>query len=143
VSGATDALGTALAAEHAAVFGYGVVGAHLDKTGQDVARQAETVHRGRRDTLVELLTTENATVPAAAPAYALPFPVVDRAGAMRLAVTLEDGCAQAWRAALGATSGEQRKLVLDALVDCAVRGTRWRRTAGILPTTLTFPGTVK
>jgi ferritin-like protein len=136
----SDALSAALAAEHAAIFGYGAVGGHLDRAGQDAARQAETAHRNRRDALVVRIAAASASPPAAAPAYALPFPVTDRTSALKLAVALEEGAAQAWRQALPATSGNDRRLALDALMDCAVQATRWRRSAGILPPTVPFPG---
>jgi uncharacterized protein DUF4439 len=134
------ALITALAAEHAAIFGYGVAGAHLDKAGQDVARQAESAHRARRDALIVRIAATSASPPATAPAYALPFPVTDRDSALRLAVVLEEGTGRAWHQALGVTVGDERRLALDALVDTAVRATKWRRTAGISPATVIFPG---
>jgi ferritin-like protein len=136
----TDALAAALAAEHAAIFGYGIVGARLDPATQGAAREAEAIHRGRRDTLVVRITAASATPPASAAAYALPFPVTDRDSALKLAVALEEGAAKAWRQTVGATSGDERRLAVDALMDCAVRATRWRATAGITPTTVPFPG---
>jgi hypothetical protein len=136
-----EALSAALQAEHAAVYGYGIVGAHLDPGGKAVAADAENVHRNRRDALLLRLTSDKANPPAAAAAYALPFPVTDRASALRLAVALEAGAAVAWRQALGGTSGDDRKLALDALIDCATRATQWRSTAGITPATVPFPGT--
>ena len=136
-----EALSAALSAEHAAVYGYGVVGAHLDPATRPAAADAENVHRNRRDALILRLTNEKANPPAAAAAYALPFPVTDRASALRLAVALEAGAAVAWRQALGGTTGDDRKMALDALTDCALRATQWRVTAGITPATVPFPGT--
>lgn len=133
-------LAAALDAEHAAIFGYGAVGAWLDRAGQTAARQAETAHRGRRDALVVRITTAGATPPAAAPAYELPFEVSDRASALRLAIELEERTAQAWRRALATNSAEDRKLAVDALIDCAVRATRWRLVAKVEPATVAFPG---
>lgn len=138
---AAEALSTALAAEHAAIFGYGAVGARLDAAGQTAARQAEAAHRSRRDAVVVRIAAANATPPPAAPAYELPFPVTDRPSALKLAIALEEGAAHAWRQALAATSGDDRKLAVEALMDCAVRATRWRSTAGISPSTVPFPGT--
>ena len=92
-----EALALALAAEHAAIFGYGVVGARLDRAGQTAARQAESAHRDRRDALLVRLVAASASPPPAAPAYALPFPVSDRDSALRLAVHLEEGAGRAWR----------------------------------------------
>ena len=63
------------------------------------------------------------------PGYELPFEVTDRASALKLAVQVEDGVAQAWRAVLPATDGADRSTPLSALIDAAVRATRWRRLA--------------
>jgi hypothetical protein len=143
-----EVLAVALAAEHAAIWGYGVVGAHLDDKTKAVARQAEAAHRTRRDSLIARLAGTAAgasaqpasAVPVAQPGYALPFAVTSKATAVRLAVTLEEGTARAWRQALAATNGAERKLVLDAYLDCAVRATRWRVAGKIAPTTVPFPG---
>lgn len=133
-------LAMALAAEHAAVFGYGVAGARLDGAVEEAARQAEAAHRTRRDVLQARLIATGATPPPPAPAYTLPFPVTDATTALRLAVHLEERTAAVWRYAVGGTDGEQRKLALDALIDCAVRATRWRSASGISPTTVPLPG---
>lgn len=140
MSASPAAFGPALEAEHAAVFGYGVVGAHLDSEEQGLARQVELAHRVRRDELMARIMTASATPPAAAPAYNLPFAVADREGALRLAIAIEEGAARAWRRALPATSGDDRRLGIEGLMDCAVWATRWRRAAGIIPLTVAFPG---
>jgi hypothetical protein len=72
-------------------------------------------------------------------AYALPFPVTDPASAQRLAVQLEERTAAIWRVALGPTTGDQRKVALDALVDGALRAARWRRATGAQPGTVALP----
>jgi hypothetical protein len=140
VSAAANALAAALAAEHAAIFGYGVVGAHLDRTGQAAARQAEAAHRNRRDALVMRLVAAGASPTPGAPAYRLPFPVADAPSALKLAVALEEGAGRAWRQALAGTTGDDRRLAVDALTDCAVRATRWRIAARVSPPTVPFPG---
>ncbi|MFI6759510.1 ferritin-like domain-containing protein [Micromonospora sp. NPDC050417] len=134
------ALEAALTAEYAAIFAYGPIGVRLDGAAAADARAAEAAHRTRRDALVLLLTTGGGKAPAAAPSYELPFPVTDAAAAMRLAVEIEERTAGIWRAALAGTTGAERERALDALTDCAVRATRWRRTAGIDPVTVAFPG---
>jgi hypothetical protein len=136
-----DALAAALEAEYAAIFGYGVVGAHLDDNGMAVARAAEAAHRDRRDAVSLRIIAANATPAPARAAYALPFPVADGPSALKLAVALEEGAAGAWRQALAATAGDDRKLALQALMACAVQATRWRALAGIKPLTIAFPGT--
>jgi hypothetical protein len=135
------ALSAALAAEEAAIYAYGVIGVHVTRPG-DVAeaRTAEQVHRGRRDAAVSRLAELGASAPPAPAAYRLPFAVVDAAGADKLAITVEDGVAAAWRAVLPVSEGTDRSAALDALTDAAVRATRWRRRAGVSPVTLPFPG---
>jgi Domain of unknown function (DUF4439) len=134
------ALGAGLTAEHAAIFGYGIVGAHLAGELQNVARQVEAAHRDRRDTVALRIAAAGGTPEPAAAAYALPFPVTDAASAMKLAVALEEGAAGAWRKATGLTTGEERKLALEALMASAVQATHWRVAAGITPVTVPFPG---
>jgi hypothetical protein len=135
-----EALSAALAAEHAAIFGYGTVGAYLTSEAEAAARAAEAAHRDRRDVVSQRIAASNATPIAAAPAYSLPFPVTDAPSAIRLAAALEEGTAGAWREALAGTADEDRKLALEALIACAVQATRWRAMAGIVPVTLPFPG---
>lgn len=135
-----EALQAALAAEHAAIYGYGVAGARLSGEAQNTARQAEMQHRDRRDELTQRIEAAGGELVGAEPAYALPFGVSDAASAMRLAAALEEGTAGAWRAALGQTADDDRRLALDAYVSCAVMATRWRKAAGVTPLTLSFPG---
>jgi hypothetical protein len=135
-----QALAAALAGEYAAIFGYGVLGPQLTGAALVQARQAEGAHRNRRDALLETLTSAGATPPPADPAYQLPFPVIDAASAIRLALTLEERTAAVWRAALPATTAARRKTALDALTDAALRAARWRRLTGQLPGTVALPG---
>ncbi|RKN59111.1 DUF4439 domain-containing protein [Micromonospora costi] len=135
-----EALGAALTAEYAAIYAYGPIGVRLSGTARTAARQAEAAHRRRRDALVMQLSTTGAAVPADQAGYALPFPITDRASALRLAVEVEERTAAHWRAALAATTGADRDQALDALLDYAVRATRWRKTAGMTPVTVAFPG---
>jgi hypothetical protein len=138
----TDAWQAALAAEHAAVYGYGAVGAHVRGTARADVVAAETAHRGRRDALSTRLGSAGLTPAAAAPAYTLPFRVVDAPAAFRLAVELEEGTARAWRAAVAALEGSDRHVAAAALGDCAVRAARWRHlSAPATPATVAFPGT--
>jgi hypothetical protein len=134
-------LEAALAAEHAAIYAYGALGAHLTGRDRRDAVAAETAHRARRDALLlRMADTGTAPVPAA-PAYTLPFAVTDRATALRLAVGVEERTAAAWRAAVPETAAGDRQTAVAALTDCAVRATRWRRTASPgTPGTVPFPG---
>ncbi len=134
-------LAAALAAEEAAIYAYGLIGVNLGgQTDRAEARAAEAGHRGRRDVLVSRLAELNASAAPAPAGYDLPFEVTDRESALKLAIQVEDGVAQAWRAALPATEGADRTTALGALTDAAVRATRWRRRAGVTPLTMPFPG---
>lgn len=135
-------LDAALAAEYAAIFGYGVVGAHLSGAELDAARQADAAHRTRRDQLLLKLAAASASPPVSDPAYTLPFPVTNRVSALKLAADLEDGAARAWHGAIGATTGADRSFAANALIDCAVRATHWRIRSGTKPATIAFPGAV-
>lgn len=138
---ATQALQDALADEHATIWGYGVAGPAAPEDIRDRFRAAEQVHRARRDDVIELLRTMDVDPVAAAATYELPFDVVDPATALRFTALLEDGCAAAWRYVLGQTDDtELRGTALGALVACAVQAVRWRRTGGISPATVAFPG---
>ncbi|MGC5311056.1 ferritin-like domain-containing protein [Micromonospora zamorensis] len=135
-----EALASALSAEYAAIYAYGRIGVRLTGAARDAAHQAEAAHRRRRDTLVVQLTTAGGVVPPDRAGYALPFPVTDRASALRLAAEVEERTAAHWRAALASTIGPDRDQALAALVEYAVRATRWRKTAGSSPLTVPFPG---
>jgi hypothetical protein len=134
-------LAAALAAEEAAIYAYGLIGVHLaGESDVDEARRAEAAHRARRDVLVSRLDQLKASTAPAPAGYELPFAVADRASALRLAIQVEDGVAQAWRAALPATGGSDRSTSVSALTDAAVRATRWRRRADVTPLTQPWPG---
>src|SRR6185437_12533689 len=97
-SGTVAALQGALAAEHAAVYGYGIVGALLAGGAQSHARASWAAHQVARDNLVTLLTKLGATPVAASPAYQLPFAVTNANSAKQLAAALEDGVTRAYLA---------------------------------------------
>jgi Domain of unknown function (DUF4439) len=138
--GPAPALADALTAEYAAIWAYAVIGVRLAGEARRAARSAEAAHRARRDALVLQLTSSGGQVPADRAGYALPYPVTDRASALKLAVEVEERTAGHWRAALADTTGVDRTRALNALTDCALRATRWRRTAGLSPVTVPFPG---
>ncbi|WP_327039302.1 ferritin-like domain-containing protein [Micromonospora maris] len=139
-TGTEDPLAAALTAEYAAIWAYGPIGVRLADAERKAAVEAEDAHRSRRDALILELSTGGVAVPPDRPGYALPFPVTDRASALRLAVEVEERTAAFWRAVLPASTGAERDRALSALIEYAVRATRWRRAAGITPLTVAFPG---
>ncbi|WP_326798836.1 ferritin-like domain-containing protein [Streptomyces sp. NBC_01808] len=115
----------ALAAEHAAVYGYGVVGARAGGlAGQ--ARAGYDAHRARRDALSRVVSDFGDRPQPAAAAYALPFAVPDEAAAVRLATELEDRIAGSYADLVRAAEGELRRDAAAALREAAVRAARWR-----------------
>ncbi len=135
------ALGEALAASHAAVWGYGVVGAALGPGGSAPASTAETAHRDLRDRLTALLVERDVDPVGSRGAYALPFPVLSATDAAALAVVLEDGVAAAWvRVLHQAAERSTRELAVGALGDAEVRAVGWRTAAGKPTVTTALPG---
>ncbi|MCA1711167.1 MAG: ferritin-like domain-containing protein [Actinobacteria bacterium] len=127
-------------AEHAAVYGYGVLGARLDDATRRIAVQAYDVHRARRDRAVAALGGLGVDAPVPLPAYDVT--VTDRAAALALAVRLEEGVGQRWRDVVGGTDDAAlRQLAIGSLAETAVRAARWRRLAGVTPVTVALPGT--
>jgi hypothetical protein len=101
---ALTALQSALAAEQAACYGYGVVGAHLNAS-RSQSRSADSdwvAHQRARDNLTALITAAGADPGPAPVAYQLPVHVQTPSGARSLAVTLEEKVARAY---LGGAAG--------------------------------------
>lgn len=130
-----------LAAEHAAIYAYGVLGARLDEQTRDVALAAFDGHRQSRSKLALVLRSKG--LPAAGPSPSYDVAVVDQLAALRLAIRVETELAVRWRDLMGVSDDTTlRQLAIDGLQDCAVRATRWRRLAKVLPLTEPFPGQV-
>ncbi|MFF9572560.1 ferritin-like domain-containing protein [Streptomyces sp. NPDC014685] len=133
-AGELKAVQAALAAEHAAVYGYGVVGARVDGKRRAEARSAHHAHRARRDVLARTVRDLSGEPVAARAAYALPFTVADPAAAVRLAALLEDRVANVYSDLVRAAEGPLRREAADALREAAVRAVRWRGSG------VPFPG---
>ncbi|RBM05071.1 ferritin-like domain-containing protein [Streptomyces sp. PT12] len=121
-----DAAQAALAAEHAAVYGYGVVGGRIGEERGREAREAHDAHLARRDALHRTVRDLGGSPVAAAAGYALPFEVTDSASAVELAVELETRLAGAYADLVLVGAGDVRRDAADALRDAAVRAARWR-----------------
>jgi hypothetical protein len=129
-----SALQGALAAEHAAIYGYGIVGAMLANGLQSQAGAYWVAHQEARDTLEAMLVKLGATPMAASPAYQLPFAVTGEAAAVRLAVVLEDGAVQAYLGVVAVTDPTLRSFGAVAMQPPANRAVVWRGS------TVAFPG---
>jgi hypothetical protein len=134
VTGSVAALQSALDAENAAIYGYGVAGAYLSGSLATAARSDWHAHLLARDSLQSMITALGATPAAAAVAYSLPFTVSDSASASRLAAYLEDGVTSAYLEVVGVADDSLRAFGARAMQAPASRAARWSGT------TPTFPG---
>jgi hypothetical protein len=120
-----DAVQKTLAAEHAAVYLFGVIGARVSASAQaqlsQRVREAYTVHRGRRDQLVAMLRAVDADPVAAEVAYDLPTPARTLSQLERAALLVEERCAAVYADMVSHTARANRQWALDSLEDAAVR----------------------
>ena len=130
---AVSALQAALRAEHAAVYGYGVVGAHLTGAARTAATSDWIAHQVARDSLEAMLRAARQPA-AAAVAYRLPHPVHNRAAAMSLAVILENRVTTAYLGLVALPSSRFREPGARGVTAAAIRAAFWRGR------TVAFPG---
>lgn len=124
-----EALQTALAGEHAAVYVYGVIGGRVPLSTHPLlanrVRIAYTVHRGRRDQLVAMVRIADGQPVAPATSYDLPAPVMTPTMTpvqlTRASLAVERRCGAVYAEMVGSTSGANRQWAIDALADAAVR----------------------
>src|SRR5215831_5498010 len=130
----TAAFQSALAAEHAAVYGYGVVGASLAGSRQATAVSNWVAHQMARDTLEAMLRSRGSQPVAAAVAYQLPVTVRTPGQAASLAVILEDRVATAYLGLVAQDSVSIRQFGALQVRAAALRAAAWRGS------TVAFPG---
>ncbi len=120
-----DALQTALAAEHAAVFVYGALGGQTSQSADPALYAAVTdgylTHRGRRDRLIALIEAAGREPVAAEPGYDLPADLSTAVAVADRALALERSCAATYIFVVASTRDDERKWAIDALLDTAVR----------------------
>jgi len=131
----TPALQETLAAEHAAVWVYALLGgqASEDDALFDDMEHAYEVHRERRDHLVAVLTDLGETPVAAEIGYQVG---ATRTKGRLLAVArqTEERCAATYADLVARSAGDERTWAVAALTDAAVRQLRFRGSPE------TFPG---
>ena len=130
---ALPALQAALAAEDAAIFGYGVAGAHLSGSRKAAAEQDWTEHNEARDTLAAMISALGATPTAAQPFYQLPFEVNDAASATKLAAYLEEGVTRAYLGLVAVSDRRLRMFGALAMQGPAERAAFWRGNTEAFP----------
>lgn len=129
-----DALGAALDGEHAAVYAYGVVGAHLDDDDRERAAAELERHRAARDRLSAFIRAAGGTPSASRPAYALPFAVADATSATELADLVESRLAGLYVDLVAAAAdGATRTEAAGLLVHTARARAVWSGTTTVFP----------
>ena len=122
-----------LAAEHAAVYGYGAAAAELTGINRLAALQALDVHRARRDQLRRMALDAGGQPVEAQAAYELPRPLNVLTTVVNLVAGIERDVALAFGALVAASDGDDRGFAARALQDAAVRESAWRRQAPRFP----------
>jgi hypothetical protein len=136
-----DALQQALAAEHAAIWAYGLAGAFLPPASDPALAKGTEAHTARRDATATLVKKAGVTPKSAEPGYTTPQPLTNQSSAFALLTAAETDVVSAWRSVLEHTSDTAiRKTALDALTDAAIRSMSWRQSAGQTPATPALPG---
>lgn len=129
------ALETALEAEHAAVYLYGLLGGRASDIASEELVETFTdcfeAHVALRDRLITMIGDATAAPPAGA--YQVP-PGLGRASGLRKAAReVERVCAAALLAAVGEVADEDRRAVARALGDTAVRSLQFGTEPGPFP----------
>lgn len=123
---AVEALQTTLAAEHAAVFVYGALGAQTSRSTAPglFARltAAYRLHRTRRDQVEAMIRAAGGEPEPAAPGYALPAELGTPRAVLVRALRLEQDAARTYAYLVAHSTGSTRAWAVSALVDAAVRG---------------------
>jgi hypothetical protein len=132
-----EALQTTLAAEHAAVYVYGLLGSRTSQSAERelyvALRAGYEAHRGRRDMLIGRIAALSAVPEPAAPADTSPAGLDTTEGRYQAALALERACASTYAALVGATAGERRLEAIALLNDAAARELSFRGIPEIFP----------
>lgn len=127
------AMQAALAAEQAASYAYGVVGAHLTGSKFKVAAADCLMHERARDSLTTMISALGAQPHPAAVAYRLPIPVTTAAQAIALATILEHQVAAAYLGLVAVPDPALRTFAATRMQDAAVRAVRWSGNSQAFP----------
>ncbi len=131
---ADQGLVAALAAEHAAVYAYGVIGARTTGALRVTATAAFNAHRARRDQLRGLIIARGGTPAEPDPAYRLPVIPSTPAQAVELATLIERGVTAAYLQLTASPDAALRHMAALAMQECVTR------SYGLRPEIEAFPG---
>ncbi|WP_379535761.1 ferritin-like domain-containing protein [Nonomuraea purpurea] len=130
-----EKLRKALAAEHAALFAYGLLGARTSGSLRARMTTAFDAHRARRDQLRGFITTRGAKPAEPDASYALPFFPASSTLATKLAVHLETGVTAAYLELAAAQDVALRRYAAVAMQEAVTRSHGFRPAQPVA-----FPG---
>jgi hypothetical protein len=132
-----QALQTALAAEHAAVYVLGALGGRTSQSANpllfETISAAFAAHRVRRDELTAAITDLDAEPVAAEAAYDVPAGLERAERITRVARETEQSCATTYAWLVANTVDEMRRWAIEALNETAVRVLTLRGTPEMFP----------
>ncbi|MGW3349047.1 ferritin-like domain-containing protein [Nonomuraea rubra] len=115
-----------LAAEHAALFAYGLLAARTSGTVRRRMSEAFESHRAHRDQLRALITARGGRPAEPDASYALPFFPSNATLAVKLAVQLENGVAAAYLELVSAGDAKLREHAARAMQEAVKRSYTFR-----------------
>lgn len=132
-----EALQEALAAEHAAVYVVGALGAKASESRQPAVYAALTdsyrEHRRNRDRLTVLISAQGVEPVAAEVAYDVPAGLRTAAQLNDAALRVEHRIVKTFGQLIESTTGAERRWALVALNSAAVRQVEFRGTPELFP----------
>lgn len=126
---AASAWETTLRAEHAAIYGFGIVGGRLGPEDEQSLASIQQ-HRARRDHCAEQLVALGEVPEPAAAAYEPQVPVESKRAARVFAADIEDDCMAAYAALVAETDGQGRRIASRWLTESTFAIGSW---AGVVP----------
>jgi hypothetical protein len=132
-AGEATALDAALAAEYAALYAYGLVGARGGPAARRPAAAALQSHALQRDLLAARLSAAGRRPAPGEPAYALPFPVTSPATARALAAHVETALAACYADLVAAAVPGRRREAAGWLTGAAEAARAWGAAATPFP----------
>ena len=132
-----EGLQVALAAEHAALYVCGALGARTSASATpglyaEISTSYD-IHRARRDHLTTLARDHGGEPVAAEAAYELPAPLDTPDAITRAALEVERRCEATYAWLVGQTTGPDRRFAVSALTNTAVRALAFRGSPEIFP----------
>lgn len=138
-TGYLDGLQSALAAQHAALYVVGALGAQTSASASPDLFALLTAtyeeHRTRRDELSALVRAEGGEPVAAATAYDLPPDLATPVAVTAAGLEVQRSCTAAWAYLVGTSPRAERDYALQALKMTAVRELAFRGTPEMFPGT--------